>query len=124
MHARTPNEGHDEGQIHGARGSDPALRIESNAAPVMDGAEVGVMAIVTACALVLAGMRITQRSLDIGAPARVLRSLSDDAVARKREGTATYLVLRQRCVQTLQDVASLQEVQAGAGDCNCPACGP
>lgn len=81
-------------------------------AVVMDGAEVGAMAIVAACAFVPAGMRIAPRSLVVGAPARVLRSLSDDEIARKGEGTAAYQMLSRRCLRTMQEVAPLPAVQA------------
>lgn len=81
-------------------------------AVVMDGAEVGAMAIVAACAFVPAGMKIAPRSLVVGAPAKVLRSLSDDEVARKREGTATYQALSRRCLQTMQEVAPLPAAPA------------
>jgi phenylacetic acid degradation protein len=82
-------------------------------AVVMDGAEVGAEAMVAACAFVPAGMKIAARSLVVGTPAKVLRSLSDDEVARKREGTLTYQVLTTRCLQTMQEVAPLPSVPAG-----------
>jgi len=81
-------------------------------AVVMDGAEVGAQAIVAACAFVPAGMKIAPRSLVVGAPARMLRTLSDDEVLRKREGTLTYQALTLRCLQTLQEVAALPHAEA------------
>ena len=81
-------------------------------AVVMDGAVVGAQAIVAACAFVPAGMKIAPRSLVVGAPARMLRSLSDDEVLRKREGTLTYQALTVRCLQTLQEVAALPHAEA------------
>ena len=59
-------------------------------AVVMDDAEVGEQAIVAACAFVAAGTRLPRRALAVGAPAKVLRELSDDEVARKLEGTRVY----------------------------------
>jgi phenylacetic acid degradation protein len=79
-------------------------------AVVMDGAEVGAESMVAACAFVPAGMKIAPRSLMVGAPAKPLRTLSDDEVARKREGTLTYQVLTTRCLQTMQEVAPLPSV--------------
>ena len=59
-------------------------------AVVMDEAEVGAGAIVAACAFVPAGMRIAERMLVAGVPARVVRSLSDQELAWKRSGTQTF----------------------------------
>ena len=74
-------------------------------AVVMDGVEVGAESIVAACAFVPAGARLPARSLVVGAPAKVLRALSDDEVARKRDGTETYHRLTERCLASLQEVA-------------------
>jgi phenylacetic acid degradation protein len=74
-------------------------------AVVMDGAEVGPESIVAACAFVPAGAKLPARSLVVGAPAKVLRALSDDEVERKRDGTGTYHRLSQRCLASLQEVA-------------------
>lgn len=74
-------------------------------AVVMDGAEVGPESVVAACAFVQAGSKLPARSLVVGAPAKVLRTLGDDDVARKREGTATYHRLTERCLTSLREVA-------------------
>ena len=74
-------------------------------AVVMDGAEVGPESIVAACAFVPAGVKLPARSLVVGAPAKVLRALSDDEVERKRDGTGTYHRLTERCLASLQEVA-------------------
>lgn len=79
-------------------------------AVVMDGAEVGPESIVAACAFVAAGSKLPARSLVVGAPAKVLRTLGDDEVARKREGTATYHRLTERCLATLREVAAQTHV--------------
>lgn len=90
-------------------------------AVVMDGAEVGAEAMVAACAFVPAGMKIAARSLVVGAPARVLRSLGDEEVARKREGTLAYQALSLRCLQTLQEVPPLPSVPPGRPRLQWPA---
>jgi phenylacetic acid degradation protein len=74
-------------------------------AVVMDGVEVGAESIVAACAFVPAGAKLPARSLVVGAPAKVLRALSDDEVERKRDGTRTYHQLTERCLASLQEVA-------------------
>jgi len=81
-------------------------------AVVMDGAEVGPEALVAACAFVPAGTKLPARSLAAGSPAKVLRTLSDDDVARKREGTEVYHALAARCLQSLQEVQPLPEETA------------
>jgi len=78
-------------------------------AVVMDSAEVGPESLVAACAFVPAGTMLPARSLAAGSPAKVLRTLSDDDVARKREGTEVYHALAQRCLRTLQEVQPLHE---------------
>ena len=81
-------------------------------AVVMDGAVVGDHSIVGAMAFVKIGMRIPERSLVMGAPARVLRELSDQEIARKSVGTRHYQHLTRRCQQTLREVEPLRQVEA------------
>ena len=47
------------------------------------------------------------RSLAAGVPAKVLRELSDQELAWKRAGTATYQRLTVRCLATMKEVAPL-----------------
>jgi phenylacetic acid degradation protein len=79
-------------------------------AVVMDEAEVGERAIVAACAFVPAGMRIASQTLVAGMPAKLIRSLTDEEVAWKREGTETYQGLPRRCLATLQEVQPLAQL--------------
>ncbi len=81
-------------------------------AVVMDGAVVGEDSIIGAMAFVKVGMVIPPRSLVAGAPARVLRELSDKEVAGKHFGTRQYQRLTQRCLQTLRAVEPLREIEA------------
>lgn len=74
-------------------------------AVILDGAEIGAQAIVGACALVPAGMQIAPRSLVLGMPAKVIRQLNDDEIARKLEGTMAYQRLAQLCIETMIEVA-------------------
>lgn len=82
-------------------------------AVVMDGAEVGERSIVAACAFVPGGMRLAPRSLAVGAPARVLRELTDDEIARKAEGTEGYHQLVARCHASLREVQPLAAAEPG-----------
>jgi phenylacetic acid degradation protein len=59
-------------------------------AVVMDEAEIGESSIVGALAFVKAGTRIPPRSMVVGAPARILRALTDAEVDWKTRGTGVY----------------------------------
>ena len=80
-------------------------------AVVMDEAEIGEQAIVAACAFVPAGMRVPARSLVAGIPAKVRRTLSEEEIAWKLEGTRTYQALTVRCLASLQEVEPLAQVE-------------
>lgn len=79
-------------------------------AVVMDEAVVGESAIVAAGAFVKAGLVIPPRSLAVGAPARVLRELSDEEIAWKSAGTRTYQELTLRSLASLRECAPLTAV--------------
>ena len=72
-------------------------------AVVMDEAEIGAGAFVAASAFVRAGLKVPARSLAAGVPAKILRELSDQELAWKREGTATYQRLTERCLATMKE---------------------
>ena len=80
---------------------------------VMDQAEVGAQAMVAACAFVPAGMKIAPRSLVAGVPAKVLRVLKDDEIARKLKGTRLYQELTGRCLRSLRETQPLASVEPG-----------
>jgi phenylacetic acid degradation protein len=82
-------------------------------AVVMDEAEVGAGAFVAASAFVRAGLKVPARSLAAGVPAKVLRELSDQELAWKREGTATYQRLTERCLATMKECAPLPAEEPG-----------
>jgi len=76
-------------------------------AVVMDEAEVGAYSVVAACAFVRAGLKLPEKSLIAGLPAKVMRPLSEDEMRWKLEGTQTYQDLTLRCQATLQEVSPL-----------------
>jgi phenylacetic acid degradation protein len=82
-------------------------------AVVMDQAEVGEQAMVAACAFVPARMRIAPRSLVAGVPAKVLRVLKDEEIARKHKGTRLYQELTGRCLRSLRETQPLASVEPG-----------
>lgn len=95
--------------IHGARIGRNAL-VGMNAV-VMDGAVIGESSIVAAMSFVKTGMQVPPRSLVMGMPAKVARSLSEEEIAWKRKGTAEYQQLAIRCLQGMQEVTALTEVE-------------
>lgn len=95
--------------LHGCRIGRNAL-VGMNAV-VMDKAEVGADSIVAAMAFVKAGMVVPPRSMAVGSPARVLRTLSDDEIRWKSDGTAQYQELAVRSMQTMREVEALTQVE-------------
>jgi phenylacetic acid degradation protein len=80
-------------------------------AVVMDEAVVGEEAMVAAGAFVKAGMLIPPRGLAVGAPARVIRTLSDSDVSWKESGTRSYQDLTRRSLATLREARPLTAVE-------------
>ncbi|ALT77793.1 phenylacetic acid degradation protein PaaY [Paucibacter sp. KCTC 42545] len=76
-------------------------------AVVMDEAEVGAYSIVAACAFVRAGLKLPEKSLIAGLPAKVMRALSEDEIKWKLHGTQTYQDLTLRCHAALVEVQPL-----------------
>lgn len=117
--------------IHGVGGNDTVVdvdghighgavlhgcTIERNAmvgmnAVVMDQAVIGESSIVAAMAFVKIGLVVPPRSLVVGAPARILRELSDEEVAGKSFGTRQYQMLTRRCLRTMEAVDPLTAVE-------------
>lgn len=80
-------------------------------AVVMDEAVIGESAIVAACAFIKAGVEIPPRTLAVGTPAKVLRTLTVEELAWKASGTKTYQELTVRSLQTLKEVIPLTAVE-------------
>lgn len=95
--------------LHGCRVGKDAL-IGMNAV-IMDNAVIGESSIVAAMAFIKADIILPPRSLIAGVPAKVIRELSDEEIAWKREGTATYQQLTLRCLASLQETQPLSEVE-------------
>jgi phenylacetic acid degradation protein len=95
--------------LHGCRVGRNAM-VGMNAV-VMDRAVVGAESIVGAAAFVKAGMQIPPRSLVLGAPAKVVRAVTDEEVKWKSFGTKQYHDLNLRSHQTMREVEALTEVE-------------
>lgn len=99
--------------LHGCR-LGPNVLVGMNAV-IMDGAEIGESSIVAALAFVKAKEKIPPRSLVMGLPAKVIRELTDEEIAWKTAGTATYRELAQRSLKTMRPVDPLREVEPNRG---------
>jgi phenylacetic acid degradation protein len=86
--------------IHSAQ-LGPNVLIGMNAV-VMDHALIGEAAMIGAMSFVKAGAEVPARHLAAGVPARVLRELSADELARKIEATGIYQELARRCLASLR----------------------
>lgn len=95
--------------LHGCT-LEPDCLIGMNAV-VMDNSVIGTQSIVAANSFIKANSQFKPRSLIIGTPAKVMRSVTDAELQWKRNGTAQYLKLTQRCKDTLQLVTPLREIQ-------------
>ena len=95
--------------LHGCRIRENAL-VGMNAV-VMDGATVGISAIVAAMSFVKAGQEVPDKCLVAGSPARAIRELSDEEIEWKSEGTRDYQRLTRRCFESMQEVEALSEVE-------------
>ena len=76
---------------------------------IMDNATIGESAIVAAMSFVKTGAKIPPRHLAAGVPARILRELTDDELAKKIAGTRLYHDLARRSLATLTAVEPLTE---------------
>ena len=106
--------------IHGARIGRNAL-IGMNAV-VMDNAVIGAGSVVGALTFVPPGMEVPERKVVVGAPARIVRDVSDEMLAWKTDGTRLYQqlpgMMREHWApcEPLRDVPAERPVQeAGYG---------
>ncbi len=79
-------------------------------AVVMDDVVVGEESLVGAAAFVRAGFVVPRRTLVTGAPARVIRELTEEEVAWKAVGTREYQELTARCLASLKECEPLTAV--------------
>ena len=93
--------------VHGCRIGDRCLI--GMGAIILNGAEIGDECVVGAGALVTEGKKIPPRSLVVGMPARVVRSIGDEEVKKILENAASYLRLAR------QAAADAAATPAGAG---------
>ncbi|MCZ0960710.1 acyltransferase [Paracoccus benzoatiresistens] len=80
-------------------------------AVIMDEAVVGENSIIAAMAFVKAGAQIPPNSLAVGSPAKVVRELSADEIAWKRQGTGVYQQLAAEAREKLAPAVALATVE-------------
>jgi carbonic anhydrase/acetyltransferase-like protein (isoleucine patch superfamily) len=74
-------------------------------ATILNGAKIGRNCLVGANALVTENKEFPDNSLIVGAPARVVRTLGEDAVARNRESAAHYVENARRYAEGLEEIS-------------------
>lgn len=94
--------------IHGATVGENSL-VGMNAV-LMDDVEIGANCIVGALCFVPANTKIPNQKLVVGNPAKIIKDLSDEMVAWKKEGTALYQKLPEECHHTLKECQPLRQV--------------
>lgn len=96
--------------IHGAQiGRDVLVGMN---AVIMDNAEIGAGSIIGALAFVKADSIIPARSLVVGNPARIIREVSAEMLAWKKQGTQLYQQLPRECYESLVPCEPLTELPA------------
>jgi phenylacetic acid degradation protein len=104
--------------VHGARIGRNAM-VGMNAV-VNDNAVIGESAIVGAMAFVKAAMVVPPRTLVAGIPAKIIRELTDEEIAWKREATRSYQDLTLRSLATMQEAVALAAPEPGRGRITLP----
>jgi phenylacetic acid degradation protein len=79
---------------------------------VMDDSKIGAESMVAANAFVRAKFECEPRSMVMGTPAKVTRSLTEQEVTWKSNGTNEYVELAKRSVNTMREVEALDSEQA------------
>jgi carbonic anhydrase/acetyltransferase-like protein (isoleucine patch superfamily) len=96
--------------IHGATiGKNVLIGMNS---VIMDHADIGDESIIGALCFVKAEMKIPNRSLVVGNPARIVREVSDEMLAWKTKGTQLYQSLPQDCYDSLKPCEPLRSIPA------------
>jgi carbonic anhydrase/acetyltransferase-like protein (isoleucine patch superfamily) len=91
-----------QAMVHGCTIGDGALI--GIQAVILNGAVIGKSCLVGAGAIVTEGKVFPDRSLILGAPAKVVRELSDDDVASLLQGAASYVERRAQFLTKLKQI--------------------
>ncbi|MFT5163429.1 MAG: phenylacetic acid degradation protein [Alteromonadaceae bacterium] len=80
-------------------------------AVVMDDANIGKESMIAACSFVRAKFVCEPRSMVMGIPGKVARSLSEKEVNWKTSGTGEYVELAKRSITTMREIEPLAQEQ-------------
>lgn len=78
---------------------------------IMDDAVIGKESIVGSLCFVSANTNIPDRSMVVGNPAKIIKTVSEEMIAWKTEGTKLYQKLPQDCHETLRTCQPLTEIE-------------
>jgi carbonic anhydrase/acetyltransferase-like protein (isoleucine patch superfamily) len=81
-------------------------------AVVMDNVIVGDECIIGALCFVPEGMKIPDRKIAVGNPAKIIKDVSDEMIGWKTEGTKLYQQLPAKLYKTLKECQPLREAPA------------
>lgn len=81
-------------------------------AVIMDEVEIGDECIIGAMCFIKAGEKIPPRSVVAGNPGRIVKTVSDEMLAWKTEGTRLYQALPDECRASLEPCEPLREMPA------------
>lgn len=81
-------------------------------AVIMDESNIGDECIIGSMAFVAAKTIIPNRSVAVGNPAKVIKSVSDEMISWKSEGTKLYQQLPKQCHDSLKPCEPLREIPA------------
>lgn len=79
-------------------------------AVVMDNAHIGEGSIIGALCFVKTGMQVPPRSLVVGNPAKIIKTVSDEMLAWKTKGTRLYQTLPKDCHEHLEACEPLRAI--------------
>jgi len=94
--------------IHGA--SIGANSLIGMNAVIMDDVEIGEECIIGALCFIKANTKIPKRSLVVGNPGKIIKSVSDEMIAWKTKGTKLYQMLPKDLYESLQPCEPLREI--------------
>lgn len=94
--------------IHGANiGKNTLVGMNS---VIMDNVEIGAECIIGALCFIKADTKIPRRSLVVGNPGKVIKTISDEMIAWKTKGTQLYQSLPKELYETLKPCEPLREI--------------
>jgi len=94
--------------IHGANiGKNTLIGMNS---VIMDNVEIGAECIIGALCFIKADTKIPRRSLVVGNPGKVIKSISDEMIDWKSKGTQLYQSLPKELYESLKPCEPLREI--------------